>query len=52
MALSAHTGLSAPCNPLANPTFESGTLYPWIPSAEDVAQVVGDADAYNGDYYL
>ncbi|CEO59581.1 hypothetical protein PMG11_04254 [Penicillium brasilianum] len=45
MALSA-------CNAVVNPSFESGSLYPWVPSAVNVARVSNGTTAYSGDYYL
>ncbi|KAL4906948.1 hypothetical protein BDW74DRAFT_150056 [Aspergillus multicolor] len=42
-------------NLLTNPSFESGSLAPWIPSAPNVATVVAsnaDYTPYDGDYYL
>ncbi|KAK2760402.1 hypothetical protein FQN54_002472 [Arachnomyces sp. PD_36] len=48
----ALAALSTACNPLENPTFETGSLGPWIPSAENVANIVGAPEAYEGEYYL
>lgn len=45
MALSA-------CNAVSNPSFETGILAPWHPSAVNVAQVSNGTIAYSGDYYL
>lgn len=40
------------CNVLSNPSFESGILFPWAPSAVKVAQVSNGTSSYSGDYYL
>ncbi|KAJ5456138.1 uncharacterized protein N7458_003721 [Penicillium daleae] len=40
------------CNAVVNPSFESGSLYPWVPSAVNVAKVSNGTSAYSGDYYL
>lgn len=45
MALSA-------CNAVLNPSFETGILTPWFPSAVNVAKVSNGTSAYSGDYYL
>ncbi|CAI7676615.1 unnamed protein product [Penicillium pancosmium] len=45
MALSA-------CNAVLNPSFETGLLAPWFPSAVNVAKVSNATSAYDGDYYL
>ncbi|PKX89058.1 carbohydrate binding domain protein [Aspergillus novofumigatus IBT 16806] len=44
--------LSTPCNLVANPSFESGNLFPWFPSALNVAKISNATEAYDGDYYL
>ncbi|PLB44855.1 carbohydrate binding domain protein [Aspergillus steynii IBT 23096] len=40
------------CNVLANPSFETGTLSPWVASAVDVAQISTGTPVLDGDYYL
>ncbi|KAJ5887775.1 hypothetical protein N7495_007816 [Penicillium taxi] len=40
------------CNAVVNPSFESGVLYPWVPSAVNVAKVSTGTNAYGGEYYL
>ncbi|KAI9044509.1 carbohydrate binding domain protein [Aspergillus affinis] len=40
------------CNVLANPSFESGVLSPWVPSAVDVAQISTGTPVFDGEYYL
>ncbi|KAJ5266992.1 hypothetical protein N7478_009800 [Penicillium angulare] len=45
MALSA-------CNAVTNPGFESGVLFPWHPSAVNVAKVSNGTSSYSGDHYL
>ncbi|KAF7122268.1 hypothetical protein CNMCM5793_000225 [Aspergillus hiratsukae] len=40
------------CNLVANPSFESGNLFPWFPSALNVAKISNATEAYDGDYYL
>ncbi|KAF9889505.1 hypothetical protein FE257_007215 [Aspergillus nanangensis] len=39
-------------NVLANPSFETGSLSPWWPTAVDVAQISNGSTAYSGDFYL
>lgn len=52
VGLLALAALSMACNPLENPTFETGALAPWVPSAENVAHIVEGPEAYGGNYYL
>jgi hypothetical protein len=40
------------CNLVANPSFESGNLFPWFPSALNAAKISNATGAYDGDYYL
>ena len=40
------------CNFPANPSFESGVLTPWTPSAADAITVAKGTNADDGDYYL
>ncbi|EAW09006.1 carbohydrate binding domain protein [Aspergillus clavatus NRRL 1] len=44
--------LGSSCNLLSNPSFETGTLQPWITSAVNMAKVSNGTQAYSGDYYL
>jgi hypothetical protein len=44
--------LDACANAVVNPSFESGSLYPWVPSAVSVAKVSNGTSAYSGNYYL
>jgi hypothetical protein len=44
--------LSTSCNLVVNPSFESGNLFPWFPSALKVAKISNATEAYDGDYYL
>lgn len=44
--------LSAWCNAVVNPSFESGVLFLWRASAVDVATVSSTTTAYSGEYYL
>jgi hypothetical protein len=39
-------------NAVVNPSFESGFLYPWVPSTVNVAKVSNGTSAYDGNYYL
>lgn len=39
-------------NAVVNPSFESGSLYPWVPSTINVAKVSNGTSAYSGNYYL
>ncbi|KAJ5167563.1 uncharacterized protein N7482_006344 [Penicillium canariense] len=40
------------CDAVVNPPFESGVLFPWIPSAMNVAKVNNGTSASSGDYYV
>lgn len=40
------------CNAVVNPSFETGALAPWFPSAVNVAKVSNATSAYSGDFYL
>ncbi|KAJ5497018.1 hypothetical protein N7463_009005 [Penicillium fimorum] len=44
--------MSLSCNAVSNPSFETGILAPWHPSAINVAKINNGAIAYSGDYYL